>query len=210
MTLQQIARHEAAHFVISWATGCPSLHVDITQSGRRTCNDGEILGRTFGKVGHPTPFDHILDSLAGQVADHWESDGRDILEIEQEHIERIVKDISEGDYLDQDDDDWNYCIRQMAFYVDVLTPEQRNNALLLFMAAIRELLHLCEKQWKESTEHLIQHGQIGFDGNYPDQGEEAEMFFGNWGNDYGEPPETVRSCVARYRSALEALTHEEP
>ncbi len=202
------ARHEAAHFVIAWATGCPSSHVDITSAVQKVCtNDPDqiIEGKTFGSCGTPTPFEAILNSLAGPVADYWEQNYTCLLKGEQDDIDRALASIANNERLDQDDGDWDSCLRSMVRYgIDVLDKEILSNALLLFFDAVRSTLNSCETEWQEATEYLVAHERIGFDGEHPDQGEGAEYFFCRWGGDYGEPPEAVKSCVEKFRVTIQA------
>ena len=207
-TKQVLARHEAAHFVIAWATGCPSYYVDITSAAQKVCdNDPDVIitGRTFGSCGISSPFEGILIDLAGPVADYWEQDTPRLLKGEQDDIDRALASIAGGEWLDPDDGDWDSGLRRMAEYgIDVLDKKILNAALSLFLDAVRSTLNSCETQWQEVTEHLVAHERIGFVDERLEQGDEAEDFFCRWEGDYGELPEAVKSCVEKFRVTIQA------
>ncbi len=204
--IKRVAKHEAAHFVIAWATECPAYHVDITPAAHKVCSNDpnhEIVGRTFGICGRPTPLEHILIDLAGPVADYWEQGNVRLREGEKVDIEHALSSIADSEWLDQDDGDWDSCLRWMANYgIDVLDHKSLNDALSLFLDAVRATLKLCEKEWKEAAEYLAAHGRIGFDGEHPDSGEEAESFFFRWGEDWGVPPQNVRNEIDGLRAKV--------
>ena len=209
-----MARHEAAHFVAAWAVECPNPQVETARPR------GPILAVTSGQVGRPTPFEHILITLSGPVADHWREDNARMLESERDIINGVVADCMNGIPLDPDDGDWDGILRQMAEYgIDISDRKALNDALSMFIDAVRAILNLCDVPWREATEYLVEHERIGFygpnnprpsyipplpaafkDKPQPDNGEEAETFFCRWGGDYGEPPEEVRSCVEKFRA----------
>lgn len=205
--LRRLARHESAHFVTAWAADCPSYQVDITPAARRVCRDDEsmmIMGQNYSTGGMPTPFDHILVAIAGPVADNW--DGNDTLGMSRDEIDRALKSIADGAPLDEDDGDWDEILRQLIWHgVDVTDEKSLLCAIELFDEAARAILRSCEKPWNEAMEYLIAHGRIGFDGDRPDQGEGASVFFERWGGDWGEPSEDVQSLIAKYRHEAEGL-----
>jgi hypothetical protein len=195
---EQIARHEAAHFVLAWAVGNPQPYVDITPAAQKLCDNNPneiILGKTFGSAGG-SPFEHILSDLAGPVADYWAQGNDALLEGEKVFIEQALAAIANNECLDQDDGDWEHCLREMAEYgFDVLDHKSLNDALSLFLDAVRETLKLCEGEWQEATAYLVEHGRIGWNGGHWDSGEGSEEFFFRWGGDYGEPPQKARAEI---------------
>ncbi|MBQ3747302.1 MAG: hypothetical protein II863_07810 [Kiritimatiellae bacterium] len=209
-TKQMLARHEAAHFVIAWATETPRPYVDITPAGQKVCNNDPthvIMGRTFGSNIIPTPFNGILNDLAGPVADYWGQGIDCLLEGEKEDIERALASIAEGEYINQDDGDWDSCFRNMAqLGVDVLDKVVLKDALPQYLDAVRSILNLCEKEWQEVTEHLVIHERIGWNGEHWDQGEDAERFFFKWDGNFGEPSEEVKSRIKEYCASLPRQT----
>lgn len=208
MTHSELAKHEAAHFVMHWATGHPAPHVDITPAIQREHQYTITMGLTFGCCTCPSPFEQILISLAGPIGEHWAHDNQWIITNEKVAISNFVQSsINDGNTpRTEDDGDWEGCLHMLARYgVDITTQKHLDNALLFFTGATRSILKLCEAQWREATEHLITHGRIGFNGKYPDQGEEAESFFSRWGGDYGEPPDAVQSVISSFRTSADAL-----
>ena len=123
-TKLELARHEAAHFVIAWATNCPCPYVDITPAVQKVCNNDPanvIMGKTFGSCGTPTPFEAILIDLAGPVADYWGESNPCLLRGEKDDVDRALASIAGCECLSQDDGDWDSCLRRMAEYgIDVL------------------------------------------------------------------------------------------
>lgn len=201
---RDLARHEAAHFVVDWAIGCPSSKVDITPSAHKLCADGsEIIGVAVGDCG--SPFEYILSVLAGPMSDYWEHDDLEILELNKELIARFVSELADGISMDVDACDFDCCLHNLCYYVDVLNPVRLKETLLLFLAAVRSILKSCESEWQEVAKHLEEHGRIGFDGEHWDGGEEAESFFLRWGADWGQPPESIRKYVAQFRAATDEL-----
>ena len=222
-TKQELARHEAAHFVVAWAVACPAYRVDITPTARKIDADdpnSKQLGVTNGQCGDYSPFAEILTCIAGPVADLWESDGGQLLKSDEENVARVLSLVAANMPPRSVSTDWYNCVLEMRrFGIDILDPNNFNEAISIFDDAVRCILKLCETPWREAAEHLVEHGRIGFYGPHhprpsevpplpaafkdrpqPDQGEEAETFFCRWGNDYGEPPEEVQSCVEKFRA----------
>ena len=222
-TKQDLARHEAAHFVAAWAVECPAYHIDITSTARKVSDDDpsmERLGVTYGQCGDYSPFAEVLSNLAGPVADHWENDTKQLLERDSKEISRSISLIGANMSPQSVSDDWYNCILEMCrFGVDILDRNNFTSALSMFIDAVRAILNLCDVPWREATDYLVEHERIGFygpnnprpddvpplpaafkDKPQPDNGEEAGKFFSRWGGDYGEPPEEVRSCVEKFRA----------
>lgn len=196
---KETARHEAAHFVVHWALEIPAFHIDITQAVGKINPD--ILGITSGCSNSPTPFTDIIVSLAGPMADHWENGDADILKLDKDILDDILATYQDGNCLHSHKSDWESCIKSLVFMrIDILDPKQLNDALLLFLGAVRAILSQCKTQWDEVTEYLVEHGRIGFNGEHKDSGEGAEEFLFRWGEWY-QPPKEVKAVVARFHDA---------
>lgn len=202
-TKQELARHEAAHFVVAWATHRPDPYVDIS-SAVQDAGDG-TEGRTFGSIYNELiPFENILVSLAGPAADYWEQDISHLIKGNKHHIDSTLEDIAEKLPL-LDGTDWDGCLHGMKRYgINVLDSKTLNDALAIFIDAVRSLLNMCKTEWQETTDFLIEHERIGWNGEHFDYGEEAATFFARWGDDWGDPPEAVESCVEKWRAAIQA------
>ena len=135
------------------------------------------MGKTFGSCGTPTPFEAILIDLAGPVADYWGESNPCLLRGEKDDVDHALASIAGCECLNQDDGDWDSCLRRMAEYgIDVLDKKKLSDMLPIFLDAVRSTLNLCETEWQEVTEYLAVHGKIGWDGEHWDAGEAAESF----------------------------------
>ena len=198
MELSNVARHEAAHFVVAWAVECPAMQVD-------TYPKGDCLGKNSCICGDSLGFESAVGSLAGTVSDNWGTGSDKMLEVEAEQVKRATEDIAGGyEYGHDYQEDWYSAMCCLAYMgVDVTDPTQVRDALLLLLDAVRAILKTCETQWQEVTEHLIAHRRIGFyENGRPDQGEEAESFFFRWSDNWGVPPDEIRACVEKFRTAV--------
>ncbi len=202
-TKPQLARHEAAHFVMAWATGRPDPYCDISPDVKKAGDGTE--GRTFGTDRDESiPFENILTGLAGPVADYWEQDISHLLKGDKDDIDRTLAAIAEKLPM-QYGSDWDNCLYSMRRYgIDVLDNKTREDALAIFNDAVRSLLNLCKAEWQEATDFLIEHERIGWDGKNFDNGQRAGRFFEKWGDDWGDPPEAVKSCVEKWRATIQA------
>ena len=59
------------------------------------------------------------------------------------------------------------------------------------------------------TDYLIENGRVGFDGTHPDQGQGAEAFFCKWGDDWGEPLQDIKDCVAKIRAEADQFANRQ-
>lgn len=209
MTIETIARHEAAHFVVGWATGRPSLHVDITPSRQRICRNDPttiIMAVNYPPVGRPLPFDQILTSLAGPVSDHWNEDNARLMDFELHWVQKAVQRIKDGVSLSGDDGDWDMALGQMMYFGVDPTDETRLKAgVAHFLDATRGVLIRCKEMWDDVYKTLLSHQRIGFNGAHPDQGEEAEGIFCKWGDEWGEPPRDVQDYVTKIRNDTDSI-----
>ena len=198
MELSRVARHEAAHFVVAWAVECPAIQVD-------TYPKGDELGRNGGFYGDELGFEEAVISLAGPVSDNWDTGSDKILEVDADQVKHATEDVA-GVYEHGHDyqKDWYDAMRCLAYMgVDITDPAQVRDALLLLLDAVRAILKTCEPQWQEVTNHLIAHRRIGFyENGRPDQGEDAESFFFRWSDNWGVPPDEIRACVEKFRTAV--------
>lgn len=203
-TKQELARHEAAHFVVAWATGEPDNYSDISSAGQKVCDGFIVAGRTFGRdLNLSLPFENILIGLAGPVADYWEQDNSHLLEGYKDDIDRTLAAIAEKLPM-QYENDWDNCLYNMILYgINVLDGKTLNDALALFIDAVRSLLNLCKTEWQEATDYLVEHERIGWNGEHWDCGEESSTFFARWGDDWEQPPEAVKSCVEKFRATIQ-------
>lgn len=215
---ERTARHEAAHFVVSWAVDCPQRHVDITPAIQKNKEDaygnehrtigltsGGDEDNTFGKI-----FEDMLATLAGPVSDYFGKDVSALLDGEKSHIDWVLKSFKDDIDFDNtirefDGSDWDQVCHFLFYYVDVLDEKKRNDALSMLINGVRSILELCEKEWREATEYLLAHGRIGYDGNHPDCGEGADEFFCRWGDDWGKPPEKIAAHVDGFRAEFERV-----
>lgn len=204
---EELARHEAAHFVMGWAVECPAYQVAI-DSPQQNSEDHNVvkLGAASGQCQDYSPFAEVMVDLAGPVADHWEHDNTQMVKAEKSTIRNALPSILDGKLVRSDyyNTDWNNALRYLSHFCDIQDNAKRTSTLLLFLDAVRSTLKLCEAEWSEATEYLIQHGRIGYDGEHPDQGQGAEYFFCRWGDDWGKPPEAVQKFMAEFASSLKS------
>lgn len=205
----RLALHEAAHFVVGWAVECFGGRIDIRPSCRRQCSNDptcQILAMTSGFEG-VSPFQHELIDLAGPVADNWGKGNAEMLAAEKPQIDRALGAIKEGCPLDSDDGDWDSILRRLIHQgFDVTVPTQAHNTLLVFIDTVQEILKLCEAQWKEMVDYVVEHGWI--DTSLPLSDDNNWRFISNWGDEDGLPPKVVRDCVEKCRLAVNALPKE--
>ena len=204
-TKEELARHEAAHFVVAWAVDCPHAGADITPSIRRMCRDGEaeITGLAFSSAGYPSPFEHIIVALAGPIADYWGQDNSRIMDADKAWIDKALDSITEGVPLDADGGDWDDALRQLIrLGYDVTVPVELKEGVNAFLDAARAILKSCEAQWQEAAERLTAHGRIAC-APEPDAWpplSEAELLTSNWATDDDPVPKQIRNCVDECRA----------
>ena len=201
-----LARHEAAHFVMSWAIGCQASYVDVTPAAQGPSKNPntKTLAYTsrvyeyggYDGYGIDDSFNTIIRFLAGPVADNWGKDGVDVLVREKAMFDDALDSVV-GNY--EDDGDWYVTLEELnEMGIDIKNPTKLKNAVLFFIKAVQEILKLCDKQWQELTEHLIKHGRIDLDKHWTESGNDWR-FVAYWDDEDGLPPKVVRDCINKYR-----------
>lgn len=202
----RLARHEAAHFVISWTTGGNPKPIDITAAARRQSinpNKERVAycgaDDDYNGYGWNDVFKYVIRTLAGPVADNWGRDYDEMLASEKADIDDAFDSLA-GDY--EDEGDWYETFDTLGKYVvGTKDPTKLKNTLPPFIEAVQEVLTICDTQWQELTEYLIEHGRIDLNQPYW-EGDNDWRFISNWDDEDGLPPIAVRNCVEKYRLAL--------